>query len=278
MLRRSLLLIDGLPADQIPITDRGLQYGDGLFETIAVKDGLPCLWQRHMARLEKGEQVLGFTPTDKQQLWQEALQVAAGKTSAVLKIVVTRGSGGRGYRPPSPCHPRRILSIHPWPDYPAEWYEKGIEIRICETRLSNQAQLAGIKHLNRLEQVLARAEWDRPDIAEGLMLDQQDRVVCGTQSNLFLLKGDQLLTPRLSNTGVAGVVRELVLESAEQFSLKPRLTELSVDDLKQSDALFMTNAIMGLCPVVRFEQTVYELKKIPPELMMFIGRSYLAAG
>lgn len=231
-----------------------------------------------MARLETGEQALGFTPTDKQQLWQEALQVAAGQASAVLKIVVTRGSGGRGYRPPSPSHPRRILSIHPWPDYPPEWYEKGIEIRICETRLSNQSKLAGIKHLNRLEQVLARAEWDKSEIAEGLMLDQQDRVICGTQSNLFLLKGDQLLTPNLATAGVAGVVRELVLESAQQFSLKPSLTELSIDDLKQGDALFMTNAIMGLCPVVRFEQTVYELKKIPTELMRFIERGSLAAG
>jgi 4-amino-4-deoxychorismate lyase len=272
------LLIDGIPADLIPITDRGLQYGDGLFETIAVKDGLPCLWQRHMARLERGEQVLGFTSTDKKQLWQEACQVAAKQTSGVLKIVLTRGNGGRGYRPPSPCQSRRIISIYPWPDYPAEWYQTGIEIRLCETRLAAQPILAGIKHLNRLEQVLARAEWDTPAVAEGLMLDQRGRVISGTQSNLFMIKGNQLLTPRLSEAGIAGVIRGLVLESAQRFSLQPQLTELSVDDLKQADALFMTNSIMGFCPVARFEQTVYQLNNIPTELMMFIGSTYLTAG
>jgi 4-amino-4-deoxychorismate lyase len=138
--------------------------------------------------------------------------------------------------------------------------------------------LAGIKHLNRLEQVMARAEWDTPAIAEGLMLDRQGHVISGTQSNLFMIKGKQLLTPRLSEAGIAGVVRGLVLESAPRFSLQPQLAELTVEDLKHADALFMTNAIMGLCPVSRFEQTVYRLNNIPAELKMFIGRTYLAAG
>jgi 4-amino-4-deoxychorismate lyase len=144
--------------------------------------------------------------------------------------------------------------------------------------LASQPLLAGIKHLNRLEQVMARAEWDTPAIAEGLMLDRQGHVISGTQSNLFMIKGKQLLTPRLSEAGIAGVVRGLVLESAPRFSLQPQLAELTVEDLKQADALFMTNAIMGLCPVSRFEQTVYQLNQIPAELKMFIGRSYLAAG
>jgi 4-amino-4-deoxychorismate lyase len=144
--------------------------------------------------------------------------------------------------------------------------------------LAAQPILAGIKHLNRLEQVLARAEWDTPAVAEGLMLDQRGRVISGTQSNLFMIKGNQLLTPRLSEAGIAGVIRGLVLESAQRFSLQPQLTELSVDDLKQADALFMTNSIMGFCPVARFEQTVYQLNNIPAELMMFIGSTYLTAG
>ncbi|MES9850298.1 MAG: aminodeoxychorismate lyase [Candidatus Thiodiazotropha sp. L084R] len=270
------MLIDGLPADQIPLTDRGLQYGDGLFETIAIQGGRPCLWQRHMRRLQNGERKLGFPFSDKERLWHEALKLCSGREEGVLKIILTRGSGGRGYRPPDPCQPRRIISMHPWPDYPRSWYEQGIVLRRCDTRFSRQSRLAGIKHLNRLDQVLARAEWSDPAVVEGLMLDEMNHVISGTQSNVFLLKGDQLITPELSQSGIAGVVRELVLEFAEQYSLHPRVIELELEELQQADALFITNSILGLCPVSKFEDRQYDLNVIPSELVKFVNNSYLA--
>ncbi|MEJ2609527.1 MAG: aminodeoxychorismate lyase [Candidatus Thiodiazotropha sp.] len=267
------MLVDGLPADQIPLTDRGLLYGDGLFETFAVLDGRPLLWQRHMARLQAGERAMGFPSSDKALLRREACQVCEGIGRGVLKIVLTRGSGGRGYRPSSQSQPRRIITLHPWPDYPQAWYTQGISLRLCDTRFSRQSRLAGIKHLNRLEQVLARAEWDDASIAEGLMCDEEGYLVSGTQSNLFMLQGDKLITPDLSQSGIAGVVRGLVLEQAENFALKPRIAMLRVNDLKNANALFVTNSVMGLCPVARFEAQRYDFKKIPPELLTLVEKS-----
>ena len=159
-----------------------------------------------------------------------------------------------------------MLSLHPWPDYPRSWYEQGITVRLCDTRLARQPRLAGIKHLNRLEQVLARAEWDDPSVAEGLMRDDEGYVISGTQTNLFALQGKELFTPDLSHAGIAGVVRGLILESAGDFRLIPRIRRLCIDDLKQADALFVTNSVMGLCPVERFEEQRYDPNYIPSGL------------
>ncbi|MCU7931346.1 MAG: aminodeoxychorismate lyase [Candidatus Thiodiazotropha sp. (ex Codakia rugifera)] len=260
------MLINGIPGDQVPLSDRGLQYGDGLFETLAVINGQPGLWQRHMARLSRGEQVLGFPPSDKQLLKQEALSLCACHERAVLKIILTRGSGGRGYRPPLSTDPRRILTLHPWPEYPHEWFAKGIRLGICHTRVSLNRQLAGLKHLNRLEQVLARSEWQDPAIAESLMLDDRERVISGTQSNLFMIQGETILTPDLSQAGISGVVRELVIEQAEQLALPVQITDLVLDDFQQADALFVTNSLMGICPVAILDQRRFNIEKIPQRL------------
>jgi 4-amino-4-deoxychorismate lyase len=260
------VLINGKPGDQIPLSDRGLQYGDGLFETLAVMRGRPCLWRRHMARLSRGETALGFPPCDKQLLEQEALALCAGQDQAVLKIVLTRGSGGRGYTPPSPCSPRRIVSIHPWPDYPKTWYTQGIHLEICQTRIGRNSQLAGHKHLNRLEQVLARKECQDASWVECLMMDERERVICGTQSNLFMLYEDTIYTPDLSCSGIAGVLRELVIETAQQLSIPLIINDLDRNRLMTADAMFVTNSVMGLCPVASLDTRQFDPDKIPSEL------------
>jgi 4-amino-4-deoxychorismate lyase len=261
------LLVNGKPDDQLPLSDRGLQYGDGLFETLAVKQGKPCLWQRHMDRLARGEMALGLPPSDKQQLQQEALALCEEHQQAVLKIILTRGSGGRGYAAPSSCKPRRILTIHPWPDYPRTRYSEGIHIGICRTRIGRNRQLAGHKHLNRLEQVLARSECQDASLDECLMMDEEGKVICGTQSNLFVLGEDAIYTPDLTHSGIAGVVRELVIETAQQLSIPLRVTDLDRASLSNADALFMTNSVMGVCPVARLEQRSYNLDGMPHELV-----------
>ncbi|MEW8192893.1 MAG: aminodeoxychorismate lyase [Candidatus Thiodiazotropha sp.] len=260
------MLINGKPGDLIPFSDRGLQYGDGLFETLAVSQGRPCLWQRHMARLSRGETALGFPPSNKQLLEKEVLALCAEHDLAVLKIILTRGSGGRGYTPPNPSSPRRIISLHPWPDYPQTWYSEGIHLEICRTRIGRNSQLAGHKHLNRLEQVLARSECQDASLAECLMMDERERVICGTQSNLFVLRGNTIYTPDLTHSGIAGVVRELVIEIAGQLSIPLVITDLDRDSLMNADAMFVTNSVMGLCPVAALDKRQFDLDNIPQEL------------
>ena len=265
------VLVNGEYCDHIPVSDRGLHYGDGLFETLALVDGSPRLWDRHMARLGRGEQALGFPASDKLLLREEAELLCRDTERGVLKLMLTRGSGGRGYRPPGNPEPRRIFSLHPWPDYPQSWYLEGMRIRLCETRWSSNRRLAGLKHLSRLDQVLARNEWRESEIAEGVMLDEEGRVISATQGNLFMLSKGRLSTPDLDHAGIAGVMRELVLEAAGSLGIPVEITQITLGDLAQADALFITNAILGLCPVSVFEQQVYSSTAIPPRLQQKVA-------
>jgi 4-amino-4-deoxychorismate lyase len=266
-------LIDGIPAVVVPAADRGLQYGDGLFETIAVVDGRPCLWDRHLARLRAGCLRLAIPLPDPDLLQAEVLSLAKGQGRSVLKLTVTRGEGGRGYRPPHPARPRRILRLHPWPAHPPAWRSAGVRVRYCRTRLGHQPLLAGLKHLNRLEQVLARAEWDDPDIGEGLMLDLDGTVVEGTQTNLFVLTAGRLVTPLLDRCGVNGVVRQVVIETAWMQGLAVEEARLTPAELAQADALFLASSLAGLWPVRELDGRVLDPRGIPGEL----SRTVLAA-
>jgi len=186
------------------------------------------------------------------------------------------GRGGRGYRPPVYPQVSRIISLHPWPRYPLQWFSNGIRLRVCSTRLGRNPQLAGIKHLNRLEQVLARQEWDDPNIPEGLMLDEENHVIEGTQSNLFVLKGRRLITPDLSSCGVAGVVRDLVLEVAAELKLTTQVARVTLGELQRAEVLFITNSLLGVCPVAALENRRYDVRKIPDTLVQRVR--HLALG
>jgi len=241
--------VDGVAAATLPTDDRGLAYGDGLFETIALNDGRPRLWARHMERLRRGAERLHMECPDTALLWKdlEQLPVTAGRS--VLKILVTRGSGGRGYRPPESAAVRRILSLSPWPDYPAEWWRQGVTVRICDTPLSENPRLAGIKHLNRLPQVLASAEWRDPRVAEGLMCAADGQIVCGTRTNLFMVRSGRLRTPPLDRCGVAGVMRAELISLSRELGIPLEERPLSRESLAAADELFLTNSLIGIWPV-----------------------------
>ncbi|MEE9140866.1 MAG: aminodeoxychorismate lyase [Alphaproteobacteria bacterium] len=251
------ILINGRPGDSVAVQDRGFQYGDGVFETIKVTDGSREFWGRHMARLGTGCARLGLPPPDERALEREAAELSKGVARGVLKIIVTRGTGGRGYRPPELPEPTRVVSLHPWPDYPDEYWQKGVRVRLCEAWLSDQPLLAGIKHLNRLEQIVARQEWDDPDVAEGLMRDAQGFVVEGTMTNLFLVKGRILRTPEIDRCGVAGVMRAVILDLADRLSIPAVVGRVSVAEAAAADSLFLTNSVIGIWPVRAFEETTY---------------------
>jgi 4-amino-4-deoxychorismate lyase len=244
-----MIWVDGSEATGLPADDRGLHYGDGLFETMRVRDGVVPLLARHLARLSAGCQRLGLAAPSTAQLREEVTAAAMGQRDAVLKLVVTRGSGGRGYRAPTDAQARRVLSLHPAPSWPADLAAAGIRARTCATRLAIGGPLAGLKHLNRLEQVLARSEWQDETIPEGLMLDAEGSVVAGTMTNLFLIGDGALQTPRLDRCGVAGIARAMVLERAARLGIAVEDRRIARDALGTTTAAFVCNSVVGIWPL-----------------------------
>jgi 4-amino-4-deoxychorismate lyase len=251
------VVINGQATDCLSSHDRGLLYGDGVFETFAVEDGQPRFWLRHLARLAVGCNRLGIALPEEKRLLEESRSLISGVDRRALKIIVTRGCGGRGYRPSSSAAPTRIIQLHPWPDYPESCRESGVRVRLCRQRLAHNPALAGIKHLNRLEQVIARGEWNDPVIMEGLLLDAEDRLVEGTMSNLFLIRDRVLMTPELGRCGVAGILRTVVMELAAGIPMPVQVRALGLGDLREADEVFLTNSLIGIWPVIAIDGRSY---------------------
>ena len=241
-------LINGRASDTVPVSDRGFQYGDGLFETIAVQRGTPLLWDGHMRRLADGCARLRLQMPDTDVLHDEITRVCKGAERAVGKIIVTRGPAGRGYAATNGMEQTRVVSHADWPGYPADHAVHGVTVRLCSIRLGRNPALAGIKHLNRLEQILARAEWG-DDCAEGLMCDSEGYVIEGTMTNVFAVHGDTLITPELSQSGVAGVMRAEVLRCARECGMDYSEEQITPDRLLSADEIFLSNSIIGIWPV-----------------------------
>jgi len=250
-------LLNGRPAEQISLNDRGLLYGQSLFETIAVSHQQALLLEQHLARLQQGCKALGI-PLDAQILVAEinALCASLSDQKAVLRITITMGEGGRGYANPETIEANRILSIHPFPKLQKSNWSDGIRLGLSELRLSTQPATAGIKHGNRLEQVIARNQW-QADWQEALLLNQHDELVEATQSNIFLRKGNRLSTPELSASGVAGVMRSQILELSELLGVESRIVSLSLADLEAADEVFVSNSLIGVWPVKEFQNICF---------------------
>lgn len=266
------ILINGEPATQLPVQDRGLHYGDGLFETIAVQGGQLLCMADHLERLLVSCQQLKLPFTQDRQLRAEAESLARDVGRAVIKIIITRGSGGRGYAPPVNPQPTRIVACYPWPEFPAETIDDGIAVRVCDTRYGHQPLLAGMKHLNRLEQVMARAEWDDPAIAEGVVLDIDDNVIEGTMSNIFYASNGKLFTPDLKQCGIKGIIRQKIVDLAEDVAIK----QISLPELLDADEVFVCNSIIGLWPVTRINDRKYKVGSIGQNLRdLLIKQEYI---
>jgi 4-amino-4-deoxychorismate lyase len=221
--------------------DRGLAYGDGLFETLLVHRGAPVMWREHWQRLADGAARLGIALPEEAWVRAEADGLLAGRERAAQKLVLTRGLGERGYAAPAAPNPTVVLSAHDAPCVPV-----GLVLRWCRTRMAVQPLLAGIKHLNRLEQVLARAEWDDPGIDDGVLCDTEDRVACTTSMNLVARLDGRWLTPPVSRCGVAGTIRGWLL--ANDLVAE---ADISQAQLSHAEALFACNALRGILPVHR---------------------------
>lgn len=258
-----MILVDGLRADFVPATDRGLNYGDGLFETMRQHDGRIPLLDRHLARLEAGCGRLGLAWPGHEPLRREVLAVAAAaETAAVVKIVLTRGDSGRGYAPDPAGRARRIISAYALPP----GLEQPLAVGTCQARLGSSPALAGIKHLGRLEQVLAAQEavvagWD-----EGLMLDTAGNVAEGTRHHLFYLLDGRLFTPPLGALAVAGIMRALLLEVLEALDLAGGEAPLRYDALHGIEAMYLCNAVAGVRAVSRLDGRALDEPGLLPRL------------
>lgn len=240
-------LVNGVPGDSIGLNDRGLHYGDGLFETIAVRNGACRFMEAHLRRLSEGCARLKLPAPDTRVLQSELLQLSQSVDHATAKVLLTRGAGPRGYRLPNPCIPTRIVGLEQ--TQPQPYPESGVQVRYCATRLSRNPQFAGLKTLNRLEQVMGRAECSDPGIAEGLMLNDRDEIICGTMTNIFLGSKGILYTPSLLECGVSGIMRQQVIAVAAEQGIEVREASLSKHDLNSADEIFLTNALIGLWSV-----------------------------
>ncbi len=247
-----MIWVNGIATDHLPVTDRGLLYGDGVWETIAIRGCLPQLPDWHLERLLQGLQALAITLPDMGQLMQEIHAASTFNDAGVMKLIITRGTGQRGYNPHGVANTTRIVQLSDRPVYPQDYAQQGIRLTLCETALAHQPRLAGFKHLNRLEQVLARAEFGT-DFQEGLVRDYHGRVIEGTMSNLFVVMPDgSVHTPDLHACGIAGVMRRFILATLGEMGVDCRVRHIGLEDIRQAEALFMTNSLIGLWPVREF--------------------------
>jgi 4-amino-4-deoxychorismate lyase len=264
-------LVNGVAEAAVSARDRGLAYGDGVFRTFPLRGGRPVLWQRQYAKLAHDCRALKLDCPAQADLEQDLALIRAAEPDCVVKIIVTRGHGARGYAIPSAPRPTRVVISSPLPQHPAAFRENGVHVHLCRMRLASQPALAGVKHLNRLENVLARAEWSDAEIAEGLMCDMEDNVIGGTMSNLFAIKDGSISTPELTRCGVSGVMRDLVIEIASQHDIPLQVTNIGIDELLCAGSLFVVNSVIGLWPIAALDRKVWQADALTVQMQRWIS-------
>jgi 4-amino-4-deoxychorismate lyase len=251
-----MTLVNGHPAETVNALDRGLAYGDGVFRTLRTWGGQPLWWRDHYAKLAADCAALLLACPDEAGLRDEVCQVAEAG-AGVVKIVLTRGAGARGYAPPHDQACTRIVLSAPLPAYAQADSPSDIAARWCSLRLARQPRLAGIKHLNRLENVLARAEWDDPAIFEGLLCDDGGAVIGGVMSNLLMVKAGELFTPDLSQCGVAGVARARLLRAVARRGIRVHVGRLPPDAILAADEVMICNSVIGVRRIARLDDRIW---------------------
>jgi 4-amino-4-deoxychorismate lyase len=243
MARTHTYLINGSFDYAISPFDRGFAYGDGVFRTLVMRAGVPESWPLHYQKLVADCAAINIVCPSAELLMSDMQQLFTPDEVAIAKIIVTRGEGNRGYTPPAITAPMRVVTKSAMPEYPEDCFTDGVNLIVCETRLALQPKLAGIKHLNRLENVLARMEWNDPNIAAGILLDTNDNVIECTAANIFARFGDTLITPSLAQCGVAGITRQRILELAHTLSLKTKVETFNLGKLFAADEVIICNSI-----------------------------------
>ena len=244
------ILVNGVRDRGVSALDRGVHFGDGLFETIACVKGRPRFLPLHLERLEFGCERLQLA-ANLEEIAAEVSGLALDVDCAIVKVLVTGGEAiARGYARSGSETATRITIRYPWPHESSAQLHDGVMVRTLTLRLGENPRLAGLKHCNRLEQILARTELSAdPGLAEGIVFSSSGNLVSATSSNVFLVRESSLLTPRIDLCGVAGVMRRVVLREARRLGIPARECELRALDLQGADEVFLTNARIGIWPV-----------------------------
>lgn len=260
------MLVNGLPSDVLSVADRGLLYGDGVFETILCEAGRPVLLAGHTQRLENGCRRLGLAKQELPTILADIREVAK-QDDCVVKVIVTRGKRQRGYVYDKQDNTStRIVYRDDLPNIPIDYYRQGIELTKCEYILPDNKQLAGIKHLNRLDQVMARSEWEK-EFQEGVMLADDGRIVEGTMTNIFIESNQQWLTPKLENSGILGVMRQWVMRNSYRAEIECVEKDILLTELQNAQSIFVCNSVVGIWPVTKFEGKDYPISQAVSSLM-----------
>lgn len=252
--RNYLTLVNGIETSAIGISDRGLSYGDGIFETMRIVGGRVPLLEYHSKRLMAGVKALDLGSRSRlvQEFKKQVAMISeVFNGQAVIKFTLTRGHSGSGYQPPMHADCTTIIQVFDLPEWPESYYRQGIQTIRCKHLLPVQSALAGIKHLNRLDQVMAAHELNGEQ--EGLMFDFEGRLIEGTKSNVLVQVGDRLLTPSLERIGVAGTMRQFLFAHQAELGIEIIETEVSADLLKQAQGLVAVNSIFGIWPVAMLD-------------------------
>lgn len=269
------MLINGVPGNQVSAQDRGLLYGDGVFRTLRVLNGCIQCWPRHYHKLQQDCAALWIACPEAGMLHEELQRLIGQQPDGVARITITRGEQKEyGYRPVEDVIPTRILKISPLFHYPDENYSRGVKLRICNIRLAHQPKLAGIKHLNRLENILAAAECSDPDIAEGVLLDVSGNVIEGIRSNLFMVRKGELFTPSLSSCGVAGIQRERVMEWAVRHGVPCWVKQFGLMELLAAEEIFLVNSVIGLWPVRELSGSFWNRHPISMQVQEWLNHAH----
>lgn len=257
-----MYLIDGQWLEHLPANDRGLQFGDGCFTTARIVNGEIRFISRHLTRLWEACDRLMIPRIDESLLRGEMARLAQEKGCGVIKVVITRGSGGRGYSPAGCQQPRRILSVADAPAQYRSWKTDGIDLVLSPVRLGCNPALAGIKHLNRLEQVLIRTHLEQTTAQDALVLDSDGMLVECCAANLFWRKGHRVYTPAIDRAGVNGTMRQHIIDCLGNTSWSVSEARVGPEALSDADEIVVCNALMPIIPVKQIPGTRYTEREL----------------
>ncbi|TMO09608.1 aminodeoxychorismate lyase [Pseudoalteromonas sp. S558] len=252
MINHTQTIITASDSTTISTSDRGLNYGDGFFTTAKVVDGQVQYWPHHKVRLIECAERLGFPELEFNSLENKITQHITDLQLSVLKILITRGEGGRGYGLPSECNITILLSVLDYPSSYSALAKKGVRLEISPIKLAAQPYLAGFKTLNRLEQVLIKRAMQTQNCDDVLVLDHNDNVIEASAANIFAIKNHKVFSPLVDECGIKGVYLQSLCDK-----LPVEFKRVQVEDLTQADAVFVCNSLMGAVPVKSIEQQVF---------------------
>ncbi|VAW52790.1 Aminodeoxychorismate lyase [hydrothermal vent metagenome] len=264
-------LINGVATDYLTVHDRAIHYGDGLFETILWHNRKLYFWPQHYLRLKQSADKIKLACPEESLLIadiENLLSDAKSEQAYAIKVIITRGTSLRGYQFDKKPMTTRIATISAIEsDYSSLLSQHLLsgDLTVCEQQVSINENLAGLKHLNRLENVLARNESTivkNSNVVDGLMLNAHQYVIECTTSNVFSVKDKILYTPKLNQSGVQGVMRDAIIAIAKNNNINVTLSDMTIEKIKSMDEVFITNSLIGMKAINHFVDVKFSTRNV----------------